>query len=164
MVLDLLIFRLKSIATTRQSPLPTDVDFVSTAREILLMAQNDRRTAITLKQLIRDKKGPESDKDDDDALSGFMHLLDQVHLASKERILVPIKTYIQEVQDLCQSIHMHQKFDKIARKLKASLEEIEEARAKVKEIKMKEKGQLEAAISAIRQVEKCNPQCNATFT
>ncbi len=77
-----------------------------------------------------------------------MGLLDLVHLYSKERVTVPIKvqmndfaiiflcgkamlvfqTHLQEVGDLVASINLHQKYDKINRKLRASLEEIEAAR------------------------------------
>ena len=80
--------------------------------------------------------------------AGFMGLLDLVHLYSKERVTVPIKvqmndfaiiflcgkamlvfqTHLQEVGDLVASINLHQKYDKINRKLRASLEEIEAAR------------------------------------
>lgn len=38
---------------------------------------------------------------------------------------------MQDVQDLCSSINLHQKYDKICRKLRSNLQDIEKAREQV---------------------------------
>ena len=59
---------------------------------------------------------------------------------------------LQEVEALCGSIFMTHKFDKSVRKMRLSLEEIEESRRVQMAKKVEEKTELEAAGEDIRQV------------
>lgn len=64
--------------------------------------------------------------------------------------MVPFRAHAQEVRDLCASINHHHKFDKIGRKLRANLGEIEGERRKVMDAKLSEREELEEAIATIR--------------
>ncbi len=92
----------------------------------MLLGQNERRVALSLKELLRCVS-----YQDDPSLASFMRVLDLVQQFSKERVMVPFKVHMQEVQELCASINLHLKYDKICRKLRTNMHDIEEARKQV---------------------------------
>ena len=125
---------------------PSEERFINAARDLLLLAQNDRKTAQKLKQILANKFQEEEMKQPE-----YLTTLKQFHKSSISRIMVPQVTYVQEIESLCASVSLKIKFEKIVQRLKATLTEIETTRDESVTSKMAETKQLEESIHHIRE-------------
>ena len=89
----------------------------------------------------------------------FNETLAEFEAYAVNSIGVPYETKIQEVEALCGSIFMTQKFDKSIRKMKVTLDEVEESSHFEMAKKVEEKAELQKTGDDIRQrIKTCDPQ------
>ncbi len=103
-----------------------DDRFIRTARDVLLVIQNDKGTR---RQMTRMLEGS--------VLTGLAHpskrlgdFIDKLHEMveyAKVTVAIPYESHIGEVEALCGSIFMTQKFQKSVKKYRVSLEEVEKS-------------------------------------
>ena len=87
----------------------------------------------------------------DDGLTSFTQVLEEFEAYAVTSIGVPYEARTQEIEALCGSIFMTQKFDKSIKKMRSALDEIQESRRVQMDKKVAEKMELEAAGEEIRQ-------------
>ncbi len=139
----------KSVASATISS-PTDGGSDSTVdraiyalRDVLILVQNDRGLAKSFRMAITSVAAANRKTD-------FLRKLKELQFSATERAMKPYGAYVQEIESLCSSIALRQKFAKTASRLKHNLSEVEEERERSLEDRLSEREALSAANAAIR--------------
>ena len=113
--------------------------FVNLAKDIVLMAQNDRKTMFVLKDRVAECE--ETD---------FQFKLRPLVEKSVAKVMQPFSNHVQEIEALYSSIALKQKYEKLVVKLREELAEIERSKVEKLEERSREREALENDLEAIR--------------
>ncbi len=101
-----------------------DQQFIRAVRDTLLVVQNNKTVSETLTKILGGSvfTGPTKPSK---RLAGFIDKLSECIEYAKVIVVIPYETHIGEVEALCGSIFMTQKFQKSIKKFRLSLEEVQ---------------------------------------
>ena len=129
-------------STSSQGPSKEEL-FIRSARSLLLLVQNDSSLSGLLERALEGVTVGE-------AFSQLEKVLEEFEAYAVSSIGVPYEARTQEIEALCGSIFMTQKFDKSIRKMQSTLDDIQESRQIQMTKKVEEKEQLQNAGEEIR--------------